>query len=110
MASEPSSTAQPSAASAESVPNDQLTLNLNILSPSVQYLSRPLSFHNVPATTTVRQLKEQIRDALTLRPMPENQRLIYRGHALHQDNTSLLDVFGAETVSPSLLESEALSC
>ena len=102
MASQPSpSNTPPSSAAADPVPTDQLLLNLTIVSPSTQHVSRPLVYQNLPASTTVRQLKDKIRETLPLQPAPENQRLIYRGHPLHRDSDSLLEVFGVETVSLS---------
>ncbi|KAL6862321.1 hypothetical protein J3F83DRAFT_745905 [Trichoderma novae-zelandiae] len=77
--------------------SDQPAVNLQVVSPSVG-VSRPLLFPGLPATTTIRQLKERIRQSLPLRPSDEHQRLIYRGRALVRDADSLQDVFGAEAV------------
>lgn len=78
--------------------SEELAVNLQILSPSVG-VNRPLMFPDLPAATTIKQLKDRIRQALPLRPTDENQRLIHRGRALLRDTDSLLDVFGAEAVS-----------
>ncbi len=76
------------------------TVNLQIVSPSVG-VNRPLLFPGTLASTTIRQLKEKIRETLPLRPADEHQRLIHRGRALMRDSDTLLDVFGAEAVSPT---------
>jgi hypothetical protein len=98
MGSESSPSNAPPAGASEPVPDQQLSLNLQILSPSFQG-TRPILFQNLPAATTVQQLRERIRQTLPQHPAVENQRLIYRGHSLAQEQLTLLDVFGAETVS-----------
>ncbi|KAH0493642.1 hypothetical protein TgHK011_000299 [Trichoderma gracile] len=77
--------------------SDQPVVNLQVVSPSVG-VSRPLLFPGLPAATTIKQLKERIRQSLPLRPSDEHQRLIYRGRALVRDADSLQDVFGAEAI------------
>ncbi|TFA99807.1 hypothetical protein CCMA1212_008050 [Trichoderma ghanense] len=77
--------------------SDQPVVNLQVVSPSVG-VSRPLLFPGLPAATTIRQLKERIRQSLPLRPSDEHQRLIYRGRALVRDADSLQDIFGAEAM------------
>ncbi|KAF4121811.1 Conserved fungal protein [Geosmithia morbida] len=72
---------------------DQLCVNLQVVSPSVG-VTRPLIFPGLPASTTLKQLKEKIRQALPFRPTDENQRLIARGRALLRDTDTLLDVLG----------------
>lgn len=78
--------------------SDTLVVNLQIVSPSVG-VNRPLLFPELPAATTIKQLKEKIRNALPVRPPDENQRLIHRGRALLREADTLLDIFGAESVS-----------
>lgn len=97
MASEASSsTAQPAPEAA----SDHLSVNLQVLSPSTAASSgRPLVFPSLPASTTVRQVKERIRQALPLKPTDAQQRLIYRGRPLSQDGDTLLNVIGEEVVS-----------
>ena len=77
---------------------DTLVVNLQIVSPSVG-VNRPLLFPDLPAATTIKQLKDKIRNALPVRPPDENQRLIHRGRALLRETDSLLDIFGADSVS-----------
>ncbi|KAF9870794.1 ubiquitin family protein [Colletotrichum karsti] len=96
MASEaPSSTALP----APEAPSDHLSVNLQVLSPSTAASSsRPLVFPGLSASTTVRQLKEKIRQSLPLKPTDAQQRLIYRGRPLQQDGDTLLNVIGEEVI------------
>ncbi|KAK2736067.1 ubiquitin family protein [Colletotrichum kahawae] len=96
MASEASSsTAQPAPEAA----SDHLSVNLQVLSPSTAASSgRPLVFPSLPASTTVRQVKEKIRQALPLKPTDAQQRLIYRGRPLSQDGDTLLNVIGEEVI------------
>lgn len=77
---------------------DQLTVNLQVVSPSVG-ISRPLLFPGIAASTTVKQLKEKIRQSVASRPADENQRLIHRGRAIVRETDTLLEIFGAEAVS-----------
>ncbi|KAF7554479.1 hypothetical protein G7046_g6805 [Stylonectria norvegica] len=76
---------------------DVLTVNLQVVSPSAG-VSRPLLFPGMAATTTVKQLKDKIRETLPLRPTDENQRLIHRGRAIVRESDSLLDIFGADAL------------
>lgn len=96
MASEPPSS-RPDDSSPGSSP-DQLTVNLQVVSPSVG-VNRPLIFPGLAATTTVQQLKHKIRETLPLRPADENQRLIHRGRAIVRETDTLLTIFGADAVS-----------
>ncbi|KAH8887491.1 hypothetical protein GQ53DRAFT_298021 [Thozetella sp. PMI_491] len=72
-----------------------LVVNLQVVSPSVG-VNQPLNFPGLPPTTTIRELKAKIREALPLRPIDDHQRLIHRGRLLSRDNDTLEDVFGAE--------------
>ena len=83
-----------------------LTANLQVLSPSVG-VNRPLSFAGIPSSTTVRQLKERIRNTLPTKPADDQQRLIHRGRLLARDSETLQDVFGAETVRPYYITTNA---
>lgn len=77
---------------------NDLAVNLQVVSPSVG-VNRPLIFPGIAGNTSIKQLKDKIRQALPLRPADENQRLIHRGRALVRDSDTLLDIFGADTVS-----------
>lgn len=72
-------------------------VNLQVVSPSSQVRS-PLSFQLLPASTTVKELKERIRNALEVSPTAESQRLIYRGRMLARDTETMMEIFGEETV------------
>lgn len=96
MASEPPSSRPDDSSPGSSA--DQLTVNLQVVSPSVG-VNRPLMFPGLAATTTVKQLKDKIRETLPLRPADENQRLIHRGRAIVRETDTLLDIFGADAVS-----------
>ncbi|KAF5621174.1 hypothetical protein F52700_10923 [Fusarium sp. NRRL 52700] len=102
MASMPSATRHqddgPSVASAATT--DEQTVNLQVVSPSVG-VNRPLLFPNLAANTTIKQLKDKIRQALPLRPADDHQRLIHRGHALVREADTLVDIFGADAVRTS---------
>ncbi|KAH6681791.1 hypothetical protein B0J14DRAFT_623598 [Halenospora varia] len=76
---------------------EPLSFTLVIVSPSVG-VSSPLNFPHLPATTTIKQLKAKIRDALPSKPVDESQRLIHRGRMLGRDNETMLDIFGQETL------------
>lgn len=74
-----------------------LAVTISIVSPSVS-VNAPLSFPNLPASTTIAQLKERIRDSLDSKPSNEQQRLIHQGKLLIRENETLLDVFGEQKV------------
>lgn len=76
-------------------------VNLQVVSPSIG-VGRPLSFSDLPASTTIQQLKEKIRSTLPIKPADDQQRLIHRGRLLARDDETLQDVFGAETVRSSI--------
>lgn len=74
------------------------TFTLQIISPSVN-VPQPLQLTGLSATTTVRQLKEKIRNAIESRPGDSAQRLIHRGRLLSKDDDTMKDVFGEDAVS-----------
>lgn len=71
--------------------------HLQVVSPS-SGVNGPLSFPQLPVDTTVKQLKEKIREALPMRPSDDLQRLIHRGRLLARENETMSDIFGQETV------------
>jgi hypothetical protein len=77
--------------------NDQSTFTLHVLSPSFG-VPQPLALRSIPATATVQQLKERIRDSLDAKPTDQAQRLIHRGRLLAQDSETMLEVFGKEAL------------
>jgi len=76
------------------------TFPLQVVSPSVG-VTGPLSFPQLPYGTTVKQLKEKIRESLPMRPSDDHQRLIHRGHLLAKENETMLEIFGQERVRRS---------
>ncbi|KAK8067089.1 ubiquitin family protein [Apiospora hydei] len=74
------------------------TCTIQVISPSVGVPSGRLSFSKLPASTTIQQLKQRVRDALDAKPPDAAQRLIHRGRLLARDNETLLEIFGEETL------------
>ncbi|KAI1496766.1 hypothetical protein F5X99DRAFT_57829 [Biscogniauxia marginata] len=94
MASGPSKSI---AAEAASESNESNVYTLQIISPSVG-VPQPLALRSVPATTTVQQLKEKIRNAIDAKPTDQAQRLIHRGRLLSRDSETMLELFGEEAL------------
>lgn len=94
MASEKPETNAPSGAE----PSSPTTFSLQIVSPSSGVPGGNLKFARVPANTTIRELKERIRDTLESTPSDQQQRIIHQGRMLARDDETLLDVFGANAV------------
>ncbi|KAL2759189.1 hypothetical protein ACRALDRAFT_2098697 [Sodiomyces alcalophilus JCM 7366] len=81
------------------IASDQLSVSLNVISPSTAVATGPpLSFPGLPASTTVRQLKEKIRNLLPTKPTDAQQWLIYKGRVLQQDDETLCQVIGESTI------------
>ena len=98
MSSQSSQSSSSSSGDSSPASSDQLTLNLQVVSPSVG-VNRPLRFPEIAASTTIKQLKERIRQILPLRPADDHQRLIHRGRALVRETDTMLDIFGEDAVS-----------
>jgi hypothetical protein len=73
------------------------TINLKILSPSTE-VEGGVHLADIPASTTVKELRSRIQDAAPSRPAPERMRLIYRGRVVANDADTLGDVFGVDNV------------
>ena len=74
------------------------TFTLQVLSHSVGS-TETLSFSNLPITTTVDQLKTEIRERVSHSNADETQqRLIHRGRLLNRADETMVDLFGADTV------------
>ncbi|KAB5551005.1 hypothetical protein GE09DRAFT_1124507 [Coniochaeta sp. 2T2.1] len=71
--------------------------NLQIVSPSAS-VRRPLTFPGIAASTTVRQLKEKIRESVASGPADDQQRLIHRGRLLAREEDTLESILGAEAI------------
>jgi hypothetical protein len=85
------------AATSASAATEPSQFTLQILSPSVG-VPQPLTLENLPVTTTVRQLKERIRNSVSTKPPDDAQRLIHRGRLLARDTETMLELFGEEPV------------
>lgn len=82
--------------------DDSVTINLRVLSPSSE-LEGGIHLQDLPAATTVRELRLKIQDAIASKPGPERMRLIYRGKVVANDADSLETVFGTENVGHAAL-------
>lgn len=91
-------TSSPNDAQSKESKPESPTIILHVLSPSVIEVPNKITFPAIPTSTTIGELKSKICDALTSRPRPERQRLIYRGSLLIQENLTLKDVFTQDTV------------
>ncbi|KAI1103075.1 hypothetical protein F4804DRAFT_342756 [Jackrogersella minutella] len=76
---------------------ESATFTLQIISPSIG-IPQPLALQRLPTDTTVKQLKERIRNVISTRPTDEAQRLIHRGRLLGRDNETMTEIFGQETL------------
>ena len=75
--------------------DDTLTINLRVLQPNSD---GGFTLSALAASTTVRELRARIQDAIPDHPSTERMRLIYRGRVVANDSDTLADVFGAENV------------
>lgn len=73
------------------------TINLKLLSPSAE-VEGSITFTDLPTTTTIRELRSRIQDAVPSKPEPERMRLIYRGKVLSVESDTLGVIFGADNV------------
>ena len=80
---------------------DRVTLNLRVLSPSSE-VDGGIHLQDLPISTTVRELRLKIQDAVASKPGPERMRLIYRGKVVANDADTLETVFGAENVGHAM--------
>lgn len=87
----------PSSSNAPSPGENPPTVNISIISPSLA-VNAPLNFTGLPASTTVGQLKEKIRESLDAKPANEQQRLIHQGKLLNRESETLLEIFGEQKV------------
>ncbi|OAG01907.1 uncharacterized protein CC84DRAFT_1151972 [Paraphaeosphaeria sporulosa] len=80
--------------------DEPLAVNLKILSPSAE-VEGGVQLTDIPAATTIRELRQRIHDAAPSRPATDRMRLIYRGRVVANDSDSLLTVFGADNIRTS---------
>lgn len=84
--------------------NDAQTVIVRVLSQLPDPHSS-ISFLPLPASLTIAELKQKIRDVLPTKPLPENQRLIYRGRPLTRETDTLLSTFGQEVIRQNEVQS-----
>ncbi|KAI9675641.1 MAG: hypothetical protein M1817_001008 [Caeruleum heppii] len=77
-------------------------IQIQVLSPSED---APIRLPHPPITPhlTVAELKGRLQDALSSRPAPDHQRLIYRGRMLSRNEETMLNIFGQPAVRLSSL-------
>lgn len=83
------------------------SMNVHIVSPSLP--STPIVLTNLPVSTTVGQLRGMISGAVQFNLPAADQRLIYLGRPLIQDQDTMIDVFGAERVGCYHMAQDVLS-
>ncbi|KAJ4991894.1 ubiquitin family protein [Stagonosporopsis vannaccii] len=79
---------------------DAPAVNLKVLSPSSEF-EGGVRLRELPAATTVRELRRRIQAAVPSQPAPERMRLIYRGKVVASDDATLEAVFGADNLRES---------
>ncbi|KAF1837418.1 hypothetical protein BDW02DRAFT_544019 [Decorospora gaudefroyi] len=77
--------------------DEQQAINLKVLSPSAE-VEGGVNLAQLPASTTVQELRIRIQDAVPSKPATERMRLIYRGRVVANDADTLSSVFGAENI------------
>ena len=84
---------------------EEQSLNLKILSPSPG-VEGGVNLADIPASTTIKELRSRIQDAVPSKPATDRMRLIYRGRVVANDADTLSNIFGAESVRvyPRLLD------
>ncbi|KAF3770650.1 hypothetical protein M406DRAFT_336270 [Cryphonectria parasitica EP155] len=92
-------TGSSSAAPPSPPPQEELSVNISIVSPSPS-VDEALRFPGLPASTTVAELKEKIRDVLESKPTNEQQRLIHQGKLLAREQDTLLQMLGEQRPHP----------
>ncbi|TQS34697.1 hypothetical protein Golomagni_04908 [Golovinomyces magnicellulatus] len=83
--------------------NSNSTFPLQILSPSVG-IPQTLEFRELSVNLQVKDLKALIRDSLVCRPSENLQRLIHRGRMLTRETETMLEIFGDEVLSSSVVQ------
>ncbi|RKF83409.1 putative ubiquitin family protein [Golovinomyces cichoracearum] len=79
------------------------TFPLQIVSPSVG-IPQMLEFRELSVNLKVKDLKTLIRDSLVCRPSEKLQRLIHRGRMLTRETETMLEIFGEEVLSSSVVQ------
>jgi hypothetical protein len=81
---------------------EEQSINLKILSPSTE-VEGGVNLPDVPASTTIKELRSRIQNAVPSKPATDRMRLIYRGRVVANDADTLGNVFGAGSVCSSSL-------
>lgn len=76
---------------------DSQLITLKIFSPSTE-VNSPVTFAQIAAATTVKELKLLIQNEISTKPTIERMRLIYRGRVVANEEDSLTNIFGLENV------------
>jgi hypothetical protein len=76
---------------------EEQSIHLKILSPSTE-VEGGVNLPDVPASTTIKELRTCIQNAVPSKPATDRMRLIYRGRVVANDADTLGNVFGAENV------------
>ncbi|CAE7030398.1 hypothetical protein P3342_006296 [Pyrenophora teres f. teres] len=76
---------------------EEQTINLKILSPSTE-VEGGVNLADVPASTTVKELRSRIQNAVPSKPATDRMRLIYRGRVVANDAETLGNVFGTDNI------------
>ena len=82
--------------------HETVAVNLKVLSPSTE-IEGGIHLPDVPASTTVRELRLRIQEAVPSNPALDRMRLIYRGKVVANDADTLETLFGADNVRSSAL-------
>jgi hypothetical protein len=77
--------------------DDPPTINLKVLSPSSE-VEGAVHLPDLPAATTIAELRQRIHDATPSRPATDRMRLIYRGRVVANDSDTLQHIFGIQNV------------
>ncbi|KAF2816125.1 uncharacterized protein BDZ99DRAFT_458028 [Mytilinidion resinicola] len=81
-------------------PAEQTFIDLKVLSPSTE-VDGDMFFKQLPASTTVAELKLKIKDQIAAKPAVERMRLIYRGRVMAKESDTMTDVFGRDEIRAS---------
>ncbi|KAF1942955.1 hypothetical protein EJ02DRAFT_155368 [Clathrospora elynae] len=73
------------------------SINLKVLSPSAE-VEGGVTFQDLPTSTTIKELRSRIQDAVPSKPAPDRMRLIYRGRVVANDADTLDNIFGADSI------------
>jgi hypothetical protein len=77
------------------------SVKLQLVSPSAG-INQRLMFSDLPPSTTLKQLRERVRNVVPSQPADDHQRLIHRGRLLTREDDTLQDVLGSAAVSSAV--------